>query len=412
MKKRITAAILACAMAMLAAVSLANEAYNYIDPSIVIGADRIPWVTVAAKNDQPMNDGETTGDKVFLDETGEKIAMPEDPDEWAAWLDDICVNKTNGKGDLAFCKMADEGHLRVLNEVDDTLYMDYTRHEYSDFTRVWIKGLKAYLYWNTDTDGVQRGAKVVYDDETGIFTVSEFNMLTMDGSYDDVMAAVYFGFIRYSCNYKANTQTTGLFLREVPSGEGTILANIPKGAEIDAIYDYSYPGDNGYDYSPVRYKIGKEMVYGWVARDFLGMNDHADAITWIGRVPTELEYPSAEEIIAAEGLEPVAVAVTVGNDPANGEFFTEGENILFKVETRNNTFTGIARAEITDERAGGDMVFTVPWRSGRIAEYEYTVTAQDAAAGYVEQISSVVWTDDVGEHTTVSEPVRAAAGAK
>lgn len=378
----------------------AEEMYNYIDPSIVIGADEIPWVTITAKNDQPMDNGQHIADKVFLDGTGTKIPMPEDPNEWAAWLDDICMNKTEGKGDLAFCKYANEDFLRILYEVDDTLYSIYQRHVYSDYTRIMISGLKGYVYWSTGSDGIQHGAKVVYDEETGIFTVSEFNLLTMDGSFTDVMAAAYFGYLRYTCNYRVETQSGNLLLREEPSSDGKVLAKIGKGKEIDAIFDYTYTADNGYDYVPVRYKEKENLIYGWVALDYLGMNDRVDAITWVGRRPMELEYPSAVEFMQAEGKEAISLEVTIENEPANGEAFKEDEQVLFVINAVNNTFATIDRAELVDV---DDVIISIPWRQASVIEVGHVVTADEASAGSFEQVFSMIWTDNAGEQSVTSD---------
>lgn len=97
MKKHLIAVILVCVL-MLAASAYAGY-YDYIDPSILNGAEELPWITLVSVNDTPAWD-EMTMDMLFLEQTGEKYAIPEDPAQRAGWMDDIYENKTGGKAIL------------------------------------------------------------------------------------------------------------------------------------------------------------------------------------------------------------------------------------------------------------------------------------------------------------------------
>ena len=233
-----------------------------------------------------------------------------------------------------------------------------------------------------------------------MYTVTEFNLLTMDGSPSDAIAAAYFGYLRNTCNYAVETQSDNLLFRAEPSGEAEIIAKIPKGGEVSSIFDYVYHADNGYDYVPARYDMNDRSYYGWIAMEYLGMNDRVDAITWVGRKPTDLEYPSAAEIMEAEGKEAVSLEVTVANEPTGGETFKEDEQVIFVISAMNNTFTTIDRAELADV---DDVVVSLPWRQTTVIEVGHVVTADEAAAGSFEQAFSMTWTDDAGEHCVDSD---------
>lgn len=398
MKIHLITVILVCVM-VLASVSAYAGNYDYIDPSILNGSDELPWITLVAVNDAPAWD-DMTMDMLFLEQTGEKYAVPEDPAQRVDWMRDIYENKTGGKGDFALAKCSEEDFLRAAYDLDEWTFYNYQFHRYSDYTRIMIDGLTAYVYWSTGTDGIQHGAKAVYDVETGMYTVTEFNLLTMDGSPSDAIAAAYFGYLRNTCNYAVETQSDNLLFRAEPSGEAEIIAKIPKGGEVSSIFDYVYHADNGYDYVPARYDMNDRSYYGWIAMEYLGMNDRVDAITWVGRKPTDLEYPSAAEIMEAEGKEAVSLEVTVANEPTGGETFKEDEQVIFVISAMNNTFTTIDRAELADV---DDVVVSLPWRQTTVIEVGHVVTADEAAAGSFEQAFSMTWTDDAGEHCVDSD---------
>lgn len=99
------------------------------------------------------------------------------------------------------------------------------------------------------------------------------------------------------------------------------------------------------------------------------------------------------------------------NAPSNGEYFVEGETVNYRVEVTNTGNTVLESLVVADTLSGEHTLAALtPGQSGSV-EYAYTVTADDAARGFVinEAAVSAKAYDGRGEALAVPEQVVGAA---
>ncbi len=118
-----------------------------------------------------------------------------------------------------------------------------------------------------------------------------------------------------------------------------------------------------------------------------------------------------------EGQESIVVTEKVVSTPDDGDFFTEGEEIRYRIEIANNTGRNITGAEIRNTLADMDsngyrtLRSSETLRAGETCtvEFSYYVTGEDVANTKVTSRASVKWASGKDETTeTCSETVTVA----
>ena len=118
-----------------------------------------------------------------------------------------------------------------------------------------------------------------------------------------------------------------------------------------------------------------------------------------------------------EGQESIVVTEKVVSTPDDGDFFTEGEEIRYRIEIANNTGRNISGAEIRNSLADMDsngyrtLRSSETLRAGETCtvEFSYYVTGEDVANTKVTSRASVKWASGKDETTeTCSETVTVA----
>lgn len=107
----------------------------------------------------------------------------------------------------------------------------------------------------------------------------------------------------------------------------------------------------------------------------------------------------------------VDISKQVLNAPSNGEYYTEGESIEYKVEVSNTGNVALSNVSVDDTLAGKLSIGNIVAGETKSATYSYVVSAEDVVHGYVvnEAIVSGQWRDGAGNLYDLPEQMASAA---
>ena len=163
--------------------------------------------------------------------------------------------------------------------------------------------------------------------------------------------------------------------------------------------------------------LSKTGVYTVTEEDVnAGVVVNVAAIEWTDPDSGEEKKDNVQCQVDTTGSTGLLLKKRIESSPANGEFYAEGEEIIFSVTAENNTKTVLYQITVTDPLAEGGsqvlMEITELQPGDKKSEtFRYTVTGADVDIGYVTNTATAEYGDDMGIwHFVTSNTVTAETG--